>query len=88
LQNRHELNACSTNFEYIKGLLQWFDNSHLRKELCCGNQNRIDTASILYEQVIIKGVKVEQVSNLKYLATILIVGSRKMWNMYISLKTF
>ena len=41
------------------------------KELCCGNQIRKGTAGLPYEQVIIKGIKIKQVSNFKYLGTII-----------------
>jgi len=52
---------CSTYFECIESLVQWFDNSHLRlniektKELCCGHQNRKGIAGP--QQIIIKGIK-------------------------------
>jgi len=73
--------SCQTDincyFEYIKSLVQWFDDSHLElniektKELCCRNQNSTGTAGLPYEQVTIKGVKEEQFSNFKYLGTII-----------------
>lgn len=68
---------CPTYFEYIESLVQWCDNSCLRlntgktKELCCGNQNKKCTGVLQYEEVTIKGVKIEQVKNFKYLGTII-----------------
>ncbi len=66
-----------TSIEYIRGLVQWFDDSHLQlniektKELCCGNKNRTSTVGVSYEQITIKGVKLEQVSNFLYLGAII-----------------
>jgi len=64
-----------STFEYIYSII-WFESSSLHliiektKELCLRNQSRrVDTASEY--KVVIKEKTVEQVSNFKYLGTII-----------------
>lgn len=71
----HELTGKQTNTQ------QQQKKKQTNKELCCGDQRRTGTVESSYKQVTIKGSNVEQVSNSKYLATI--INDRYMWNTYI-----
>jgi len=68
---------CTSYFEYIDIINCWFESSSLHlniektKELCLRNQSRkVDTTSE-YEPVVMKEQTAEQVSNFKYLGTII-----------------
>lgn len=66
----------SLYFKYINSITDWFGNSSLQlnirkiKELCLKSQTRVADTSF-YKPVVIYGKTVEQVSNFKYLGTII-----------------